>query len=246
MSYILDAIKKADRDRRRRAESDRLGFSEAATLPKRRKPLWPYLLICALLLNAAIFLSISRGPGTKFPVAPKRKDPPSKTEIVTERFEMGRPVAPLYKESLREKERPALPEERTKKAATEKQRRTAPEDIGKAPQTTEDLKSGGRPPKRRGDDDSKNQANPGKSKNTGRIYARSELPPGIAGELPDLSLSLHYYNPEPAARLVNVRGRTVKEGDELTPGLKLEEITPEGALFSFQGYRFRIGLNQDR
>jgi hypothetical protein len=34
----------------------------------------------------------------------------------------------------------------------------------------------------------------------------------------------------------------MREGGYLTPGLMLEQITPDGMIFSYKGYRFRHGL----
>jgi general secretion pathway protein B len=33
-----------------------------------------------------------------------------------------------------------------------------------------------------------------------------------------------------------------KEGDEVAPGLVLEQLLPKGAVFSFRGYRYRVSL----
>jgi general secretion pathway protein B len=70
----------------------------------------------------------------------------------------------------------------------------------------------------------------------------NELPQSVLSSLPKLSLSLHLYYADPSSRLISVKGRTLREGQELAAGLKLEEINPDGAVFSFQNYRFQIGL----
>jgi hypothetical protein len=77
-----------------------------------------------------------------------------------------------------------------------------------------------------------------------RVYALNELPSSIKEGLPSLSLALHYYTSDPASRLVTIDNRTVREGEEVAPGLKLEEITRNGAIFSYQKYRFFVGILQ--
>jgi general secretion pathway protein B len=69
-----------------------------------------------------------------------------------------------------------------------------------------------------------------------------ELPLAIRKDLPNLSFSMVVHAPRPADRMININGRTMREGQEISPGLKLEEITPNGAIFNFQGHRFRKGV----
>jgi hypothetical protein len=47
-------------------------------------------------------------------------------------------------------------------------------------------------------------------------------------------------------RFVRVNDQALREGQVSSPGLRLEEITPEGAVFSYQGFRFRIGIGESR
>jgi len=37
----------------------------------------------------------------------------------------------------------------------------------------------------------------------------------------------------------------LREGDKVAPGLKLEQITPEGMISGYKGYGFRRGVKQD-
>jgi general secretion pathway protein B len=69
-----------------------------------------------------------------------------------------------------------------------------------------------------------------------------ELPPAIRKDLPNLSFSMVVHAPRPADRMISINGRMMREGQEISPGLKLEEITPNGAIFTFQGRRFRKGV----
>jgi hypothetical protein len=43
-------------------------------------------------------------------------------------------------------------------------------------------------------------------------------------------------------RFVRVNDQALREGQVGPSGLKLEQITPDGAVFSYQGFRFRIGI----
>ena len=70
----------------------------------------------------------------------------------------------------------------------------------------------------------------------------SELPLAIQQELPPLSIAMHAYSSQPKDRLVSVDGRLLRESDYLTPELRLEQITPDGMIFTYRGYRFRRDL----
>src|SRR5512140_974589 len=56
MSYILDALKKSDKERRRGSVPDVLTVQEAAVLEPQKRLRWSYIVIAALLLNAGFFI----------------------------------------------------------------------------------------------------------------------------------------------------------------------------------------------
>lgn len=70
----------------------------------------------------------------------------------------------------------------------------------------------------------------------------SELPLSLQQELPPMTVSVHAYSSRPADRLVGINNRMLREGDAVAPGLKLEQITPEGMVLSYKGYSFRRGV----
>jgi hypothetical protein len=72
-----------------------------------------------------------------------------------------------------------------------------------------------------------------------------ELAPQIRDALPNLSVSMLIYSKKPEDRWININGSKKREGEEISAGLKLEEITPDGAIFSYQGHRFYKGVVGD-
>jgi len=74
----------------------------------------------------------------------------------------------------------------------------------------------------------------------GRVFGLAELPAAISAELPKLLVSGHVWSEEPSMRLLSVDDRLLREGSEAAPGVSLQEITPEGAVFVFKGWRFRV------
>jgi len=75
-----------------------------------------------------------------------------------------------------------------------------------------------------------------------KVLAMSELPPAIQQEIPPLSISVHAYSSKPADRIVGINDKLLREGGIVPPGLTLDEVTPDGMVFSFKGYRFKRGL----
>jgi len=72
--------------------------------------------------------------------------------------------------------------------------------------------------------------------------ALRDLPPAVRREIPELRLSMHAYSPRPEARIVSINDRLLHEGDSAADGVKLEEITPDGMIFSYKEFRFRRGV----
>ncbi len=75
-----------------------------------------------------------------------------------------------------------------------------------------------------------------------KLVAMGELPPSIQQEIPAISIQGHAYSSEPKDRIVGINDRLLKEGEYLAPGLRLEQITPDGLVFSYKNYLFRRDL----
>jgi hypothetical protein len=56
--------------------------------------------------------------------------------------------------------------------------------------------------------------------------------------IPPLHMDLHSYAPDPSKRFVLINMRRLYEGQALPEGPKVESITNDAAIMSFQGTRF--------
>ena len=72
-----------------------------------------------------------------------------------------------------------------------------------------------------------------------------ELAPEIRDAIPNLIVSMLIFSQSPEDRWININGSKRREGQEISPGLKLEYITPDGAVFSYRGQRFFKGIIGD-
>jgi general secretion pathway protein B len=70
----------------------------------------------------------------------------------------------------------------------------------------------------------------------------AELPIALQQELPPMTISVHAYSARPSDRMVGINNRMLREGEFVAPGLKLEQITPEGMVLGYKGYSFRRGV----
>lgn len=58
--------------------------------------------------------------------------------------------------------------------------------------------------------------------------------------VPDLTLELLVFSPEPAQRFVYINGGKYVEGETLTDGPRLVEISTQGAILSYRGQNFLL------
>ena len=221
MSYILDALRKSDQLRQRGAAPTLLMGQSVAVAPKQPAYL-AYGLLAAVLLGAGIAIGW---------LHPWRQEPSTFVPVPA----AAAPVAPAIVAA------PA--------------RTPAPARVQAPPSADSKASAGGRaeaPAKPR----DAVAAAPGKGKAevpepapgaaeaapAPNVVALAELPLALQQELPPMTISVHAYSGRPADRLVGINNRMLREGDELVPGLRLEQITPEGMVFGYKGYSFRRGV----
>lgn len=75
-----------------------------------------------------------------------------------------------------------------------------------------------------------------------RVNSLAELPADVRAALPALAFGGSIYSNTPANRLLIVNGQLMHEGDALGPGATLEQIKPKAAVLNIRGQRYEIGL----
>lgn len=248
MSYLLETLKRLEERRQGEEVSDLLAVHGEIKHEPRKRVIWPYVLSVALLANAAVaaWWMVPR-QGTGRPTIDKVSVKEKATSTAP-----GKAVG-------------ALAADTTSSASTKGQveARAIEHPVTKTP-TRIDVPVKG--PSR--DMHNPEAVRPGSSANapsgTSGISARpqvpldgrlqtaaknvavNEAPSTIKSTLPDLKLSLHSYSAEPGSRLVRIDDKTLSEGDVLPSGVKVEEITPDGVVLTYEGRRFRLGVEQNR
>jgi general secretion pathway protein B len=73
-----------------------------------------------------------------------------------------------------------------------------------------------------------------------RVHARHELPDQIQRELPQLAVGGSIYSTDPAGRMLILSGRVFREGDSLGPEHALSQIGLKAAVLEYKGFRYSI------
>jgi general secretion pathway protein B len=66
------------------------------------------------------------------------------------------------------------------------------------------------------------------------------LPQGVRDSLPDMHITVLVYAEQPESRFVLMNGKRVIEQEVYEPGVVLEEIRRDGAVFRYRTYRFLV------
>jgi general secretion pathway protein B len=73
-----------------------------------------------------------------------------------------------------------------------------------------------------------------------RVYATAELPDDIRRELPTLAVGGAMYSENAANRMLIINGQVFHERDKLSPNLTLVQIKLKSAVLDYKGYRYSI------
>ncbi|HEV2610655.1 MAG TPA: general secretion pathway protein GspB [Noviherbaspirillum sp.] len=241
MSYILDALKKAESERKLGGVPNIHAQPPASVLtphqPSWRKPvLWAGLLALALTGGGLAWWQTSSRqapppvqvaqtppPAVTVPQAPQAAAPPAAPEQPAVKPEPpAAQPAPPEAETIPETPKPAKPIKRAKPAETE-QKAVAKAAPKQEPRVAKAAKPAPEP------------AAPKEE----RIASLRELPEHIQREIPPLVVNGYIYSPNKADRTVLVNGKLVREGDQVAPDLAVERLTQGGMVLNYKGYRYR-------
>lgn len=75
-----------------------------------------------------------------------------------------------------------------------------------------------------------------------RVEEVDELPEDVRNNLPAMTFSFHVYSANPQQRTIIINNRRMREGDEINPGLVLQEITEDGVILLFAQHRIHVSV----
>lgn len=220
MSYILEALKKAESERHS-------GASHAAPLPPGLDPLnskahastnkpwlWTGIPLLIAALASATYIAFRDEPQAA--AVAEAPAPPGDTAAAPATAAPALalpPAATIAVPAAPQQKSPEKPKEKiTKKNSDRKQLATIPEKAAKPVQAA------------KADD---------------HIVTQRDLPEQIQREIPAFAIGGYIYSSNRADRSVLINNRLLREGDVIAPGLALEQMTPNGMVLNYKGYRYR-------
>lgn len=265
MSYILDALRKSEKERKRGQPPGIAESQEYSTPPGKKRSFVTYVIVGLLCVNAAILV---------FWFAPWKKNEENAlvrhqpdNMVTAETAEKIAPGSLLPKTDIPEDDTKtglSSDEPPARKAPAEKEISTAtkrtieaksmthiappahvapPLDlVQEEPLTTSPPTQAVQAHEDHTMPSPLSPSEPVPAPDKTRIYTLRELPASIQQELPPFTISVSLYSDDPASRMIKINNQTLREGELLAEGLTLQEIRQDGVIFSYKDYRIRIGL----
>jgi general secretion pathway protein B len=228
MSFILDALKKAEAERQRQTGPTLLEVRVAQ--PRRRFPLWTLVIGALLIINILVLLAFvlrRPAPATEPTPTPTPTPAPAPTAAAIS------PPAPAAV--------PVAPPAASAPAAPAQAAPAGPAAGAVAPRAplaaSDDAQLAGDNPA------DFEPAVPATATRAPPFSVRRTEPPSLSdsgGELPDLRLDLHVYATRPADRYALINMHRVREGDVLPEGPRVVAIDPDGVELSYRGTEFML------
>lgn len=260
MSYILDALKKAEKERQRVVLPDMLTVQDIVAEKPVKHLYWVYLLAAALMLNAGAlvwWLGFSQtdksnvvqmsGADNISPLSvnetthavPDRVMPSvgPVQSITSELRPADRKTAPVIENSepetpVKNQHPPKVLQEGQANPVSASNTIKPPEP---APVKSEQYAGAGRIPEEPAGGFSE-------MPDENKLYKLHELPSAIRKDLPVFSVSALLYSSNPDSRMVRINEQMMYEGQDLAAGVKLEEISRDGIILRYQKYRFYVAV----
>lgn len=217
MSYILDALKKADAERERGTvpglHSQALGQiddEDGASRQALNPAVWigAGVGICLIVVMGWQLWMREPAPAAAPPAPPSAAEMAQPAPPPQRAPEMGRNAVPYPPPPA-----PPSPDEVPARTATS---RPAPPMMAANKSTTAQAPA------------------------NARVPGINELPEDVRRDLPQLVIGGAMYSDTPSSRMLIINSQVFHEGDQPYQGLVLEEIRLKSAVFKYRGYRYAI------
>ncbi len=233
MSYILDALRKSETERRQGKVPDLGQQVQLIHKPRKKSVSAAVWVAIALIINAAV-LAVVFWPGSMTAVGNESEVPVGDRNVqVTE------PETTAEPRQTGSQEQPPEPDT------------AEPVPAPSADEPADALvESGGAEPRLRPTVIVPNRTvvdpvpTQPEQEPVGRVPHLVELPLPFQKSIPDLIFNSHIYSSEPTARRVMINNQYMRAGDSFS-GIRVERITEEGVVLSKNGRQFRVGVVRD-
>jgi len=218
MSYILDALKKSDQERKQ-GDVPNLQTVHVAVVPE-QKSAWPmYALILFLLMSLAFVIGVMISEKKEAVLISDIKKESLSVPHLQNEVEVGeiRPVVEEKKDPVR----PEIVIVKEERAKTFPRREITP-TMAVASKSQSVLDS-----------------------EISDIAYLHELDDYQQQLIPEMNFAGHVYSSDTSNRSVIINGRAMSEGESVMQGMTVEKITTNGVVFRFNDILFRVDVLQD-
>ena len=244
MSYILDALRRADSERERErsavpglhTQAVPVGAAEGETDAPSNPWKWPIVAAFVALLGLVAWLWWGRGDVTE-PVLPSASAPPplvapaAPPAVAPVAAAVAAPPAAVAAAATPAATAPAAASAAPAREPAPRKTPPGPTAAVRKPPASATAASaataGVRPAAKASEPEV-------------RISTLNELPDEIRRELPTIAVGGSIYSKSAANRMLVINGQVFHEGDELAPALVLEQIKPKAAVLKYKTYRYEI------
>ncbi|MCW9013043.1 MAG: general secretion pathway protein GspB [Gammaproteobacteria bacterium] len=215
MSYILDALKKSEQERKQGKVPDIQTIHIPVAVEQNTSP-WLYVIIVFLLLSLAFVIGWMRPWERHSPVvvADLEQPVPARSASIIEQLPLAEPIIKESSSSVQ----PEPAQKPQQLAATPRESSVAIEDARKDTPPSLELNT---------------------------VPHLSLMPDLVQQSIPSMSFAGHIYSSNIAQRSIIINDHSMSEGDTVVEGLEVEQITPNGVVFSYQGQLFKMDILQD-
>lgn len=246
MSYILDALRKAERDRnlgRTPGLGEVTAHSARPVVPERSLRVW---VLLGLVLGLILALWWVMG-GPRTPASPAAETAAASPPMPVE------PSAPAVPApaAIPAEVAPAAPADPGLAAVDEQLAAESFDDLLEPPtvepmQTEPPVTSSRAAPS--GTTSSRVVTEPAAAAlgegDSGVSPELRDMPSDYRAGFPELRVDVHVYDADPARRWAMINGRKAMEGTDLPEGPRVVEITADGVIYDFRGRTTRVPINR--
>lgn len=242
MSYILDALKKSEQERRRGEMPEINRFESDTPQSEVKHKWWPIVAVVLVLVNLVLLVVWAPWESQTTPVANQTVAPNQPQSTVSQ----SSPPSPDNSGSgIKVKPAPEAP-------VTPRQPASIPQPAKVMPARKEVAKTAAKPSPAVMEPETlepelitpSTQSAPSRSAPPRASYLPQlqELPANVQQRIPDLSFSSHMYSSEPRFRSIIINGRRLKEGQYLNDEIQVREITDKGVVLGMGDTLFEVDV----
>ncbi|MBV1922089.1 MAG: general secretion pathway protein GspB [Pseudomonadales bacterium] len=243
MSYILDALKKSEEERKKGDLPGLQTYTPTAGAPSGKR-VWVVVVIVLVATNIiGLFIWAPWQTATvlvkeNVPPRPRTQHINAPSIPVRQRPADIEPVAQVIVKPVVKPVPSKFTVKPKAEPVVEPLTQTTAEPVAQLPSQDREAPASEVKISPRPQEEYREQATP----STAYLPQVSELPQSIQAQIPDLTFSSHMYSSQERFRSITINGKRLKQGRYYSDKLYVNEITEKGAIMGFEGTLFEVDV----